>query len=512
MHGFGGNRRGMGDQRMGLFSSAAGALSPRRVGGVFGSSGLLVSVIPAIWLIVGLAFVLRIVNLGAESLWYDEAFTAWIVKLPPSQAMSAIAGDVHPPLYYFVMQLFTGVFGYSEFALRLPSALFGTLSVFLLWKVGQAAGVSERAALVGALLLALMPAHLYYSQDARMYPLLTCLILLSFWGVLTKRPTFFVLAGIVALYTHNLAWFYVGGIALTWLWRRDQEAAEQVLSAAGGIVLAGLPWLGVLVTQAGELKDGFWLQQPMLGGIFAPIMSMTMGWRIPNGLHPTAYIVACTATILSVWVAWRRRQGVGLLVVVFGVPAGIAVVSYLWQPVYLLRGLLPATSLLMLLWGILLTETNRADRRVARLLVGLCIAVGVVAHYFPQGGGRDPMRQWAGIVRAAWQPGDTIYYTSISATVLMGYYLDDLPYAMRPHTSDLNQSLTEETKAAMGFTIKAWEDLPAGRVWLVYGINAMSRADEIAFVGEITAGKTPVFSVNKRFSEIAIYLIERTEK
>ncbi len=94
----------------------------------------------------------------------------------------------------------------------------------------------------------------------------------------------------------------------------------------------------------------------------------------------------------------------------------------------------------------------------------------------------------------------------------MGYYLDDLPYAMRPHTSDLNQSLTEETKAAMGFTIKAWEDLPAGRVWLVYGINAMSRADEIAFVGEITAGKTPVFSVNKRFSEIAIYLIERTEK
>ena len=37
---------------------------------------------PWAWL-VGLAAGLRLVNLGAENLWYDEAFTAFLTKLGP---------------------------------------------------------------------------------------------------------------------------------------------------------------------------------------------------------------------------------------------------------------------------------------------------------------------------------------------------------------------------------------------------------------------------------------------
>jgi len=44
-------------------------------------------------------FALRLYQLGAESLWYDEAVSVWLAQKPLAAMIAHTAGDIHPPGY-----------------------------------------------------------------------------------------------------------------------------------------------------------------------------------------------------------------------------------------------------------------------------------------------------------------------------------------------------------------------------------------------------------------------------
>ena len=73
--------------------------------------------------LVGLLF--RLYNLTGISLWHDEAFSALLIKYSWSEMMYRIGLDVHPPMYYIFLRIWTDVFGHSLFALRGMSVFFG---------------------------------------------------------------------------------------------------------------------------------------------------------------------------------------------------------------------------------------------------------------------------------------------------------------------------------------------------------------------------------------------------
>src|SRR5678809_1398424 len=117
------------------------------------------------WAWLGLiAAILRFISLGSEGLWYDEGFTAWLVKLRPGDMWRAIQGDVHPPLWYLIEYLNVRTFGSSPFALRLPSAILGVLIVLMIWRLAGLIGFERKTALLAGLLAAVLPGAVYYSQ------------------------------------------------------------------------------------------------------------------------------------------------------------------------------------------------------------------------------------------------------------------------------------------------------------------------------------------------------------
>lgn len=151
-------------------------------------------------LILCLGLVLRLINLN-QSLWLDEAITALAVKNNTFlQLISKFApGDFHPPLYYFVLKLWTSFFGFSEISLRLPSVIFGLATVFLVYKIAKFL-FDSKVALVAALFLACNPLAVYYSQEARMYTPAMFFVALAIYFLLTQKWWFLILSLVVSLY------------------------------------------------------------------------------------------------------------------------------------------------------------------------------------------------------------------------------------------------------------------------------------------------------------------------
>lgn len=161
-------------------------------------------------------------------LWLDETWTAMIATRPDWASFWREAYlDVNAPFYYVFMKLWTGVFGISNTALRLPSLLFiyAAAALPLLWR---AHGLDRKAALVwGALMLLWWPG-IIMSIDARTYGLL---LFASAAGAIafiqamrSLRTGYFVLwaaIGAVQMFSHYFAYFLVAtqGLFLLWRWR-----------------------------------------------------------------------------------------------------------------------------------------------------------------------------------------------------------------------------------------------------------------------------------------------------
>lgn len=134
-------------------------------------------------LILALAVFLRFYLLDGQSFWNDEGNSARIAERSLQLITEGAAGDIHPPLYYYLLHFWRGVFGSSEAALRSLSAVLGVLLVGLTFLIGRKV-FSAGIGLLAAFLVTVNPFQIYYSQEARMYMLL---------AVIGAAATFFLL-------------------------------------------------------------------------------------------------------------------------------------------------------------------------------------------------------------------------------------------------------------------------------------------------------------------------------
>ncbi len=245
------------------------------------------------------AFALRAFNLAQQSLWYDEAFSLFLARMGLGEMVARTAADIQPPFYYFLLHFWTGLAGESEFAARFLSLFFGVLTIPLLYAIARRALTPERApappggtavlraakrtrapreaapvpapvhwspgtitGLLAALLAVVSPLYLWYSQEARMYTLITFLLLLSSYCLLraldhARRAWWvsFALANIAAVYTHYFAFVLIVFQFLYYLWRalpKARAGLRAALVSFAAIVVSFLPWLPFLLNRLGE--------------------------------------------------------------------------------------------------------------------------------------------------------------------------------------------------------------------------------------------------------------------
>jgi len=123
--------------------------------------------VPALVLVTVAGLGLRLTRLGAQSLWIDEVLSfGWIAEIDRN-GLASLLHNIHGPLHAAVTWLVSRV-STSEAWLRLPSALAGAAAVPALGLLGRSL-YGPAVGLAAAVLLALSPFALYYSQEFRNY-------------------------------------------------------------------------------------------------------------------------------------------------------------------------------------------------------------------------------------------------------------------------------------------------------------------------------------------------------
>jgi len=201
--------------------------------------------------LAGLAAVLRFYRIDAQSLWYDEGISAFQLTRSYPEILQAAALDSHPPLYYWGLKAWGDLFSASETGLRSLSAVSGVAAVALTYAIGQRL-FGHLVGAIAALLLAAAPLAVYYSQEVRMYALVTTFCMLAAWAYSRRTYWLYALATIAALYTQYLAIAVVIALnvhALIWLKRRTQTDWLKWLVANAVAAAAFLPWLPTFLDQ-----------------------------------------------------------------------------------------------------------------------------------------------------------------------------------------------------------------------------------------------------------------------
>ncbi|GGA52511.1 glycosyltransferase family 39 protein [Dyella nitratireducens] len=123
-------------------------------------------------LIAFAACLFAFVGLSTNSFWADELFTMQVVDhhLGLGEVFHRVLADVHPPLYDFLLYGWIELFGTSEGAVRLLSAILAVLSV-IIFALGSRRRLTPTAI---AFACAVATTSLFWysqSQNARDYPL-----------------------------------------------------------------------------------------------------------------------------------------------------------------------------------------------------------------------------------------------------------------------------------------------------------------------------------------------------
>lgn len=315
------------------------------------------------------AALLRLPFLDGSSLWFDETYTAAVVDAGGLGAVWDRIGATEstPPLFYVLTWAWSRVVGDSgEATLRTVSALASVAAVPVTWLALRRL-VGRTAALAAAALVAVSPVLVAFALDARSYALLVLCALLGVWAftalleqVTTRRLALWGLAAAATIWTHYYGGFLVLAEVVTLLWLRPR-ARRGVVVAAGAVLVALLPLVGMLREQTGDERAGFIAGTGLLERIEQVVREFSLGANVPRtGLEAAGIALFLGGCAVGLTVAGRaalRRAPVGeealrdgpaallaLIAVGLAVPSLLAVAG-LYDRLYM-RNLLYALPLL----------------------------------------------------------------------------------------------------------------------------------------------------------------------
>ena len=333
---------------------------------------------------------LRVIGLGIRPLWLDEAYSAWFSARGWHELWTVVPTyETHPPFYYSLIKVWRAVFGGSAVALRLPSVLFGALTVPVtmacaleLERIRPSARPLLRVGISG-FLAACAPTLIQHGQEARPYALMSLAFAVAVLGMLKLMRQFaaggpgdwrawiLLAAGTeLTLWAHALGVLYASCVAVAvapaWFsWPGDDRRFARGLLTAAAVALLYCPCLLIIAHRTGDWGSGWLAWRPEM------LLQLIGLYAVPAEVLT---IISVVATLIMMLLAKRAIQSgltsrawneeKALLLLWWGPPLLTALISAAGMPLFLPRTLTPTLIPCYLMLGSALARTGSDKERL----------------------------------------------------------------------------------------------------------------------------------------------------
>lgn len=358
---------------------------------------------------VGAFLALTLTRLTTASIWFDEAYSAYLTRYNLADLTHYTAIDVHPPLYYYLLKGWTSLFGDSVVAYRSLSVVLGVIALILIYLLIKKL-FSRKVASLATFLVAISPMFVRYGTETRMYMLVVAIAVaatLVFYKLLhSTKKRWAVLYGILiclGMWTH----YFTAVIWLAhWLYRyiylrrhalRGKRLAKAFfdrnwLLAHGLAIACYLPWIPVALKQMSGLGGGFWIPSLTVNTL-SDYLSQFLMYQNGGDIGGWLVVMVLGVIVLASWLGYqvyRRSSGSGrdnllLVMTIAFAPVVLLFVLSLppLTPMFIDRYLLTALVFLAILIGVIIILSHRQPLKVAALTVLLlgCFGFGIYNVY-----------------------------------------------------------------------------------------------------------------------------------
>jgi uncharacterized membrane protein len=447
---------------------------------------------------------LRAAGLMASPIWYDEAWSLALARLPLLQAVRVEYSDFAPPLWTILTHLLPA----ELISLRLLALACSLLAMWLAWQLVKWLA-PEPVYLPAAALIAYLPYHWWLAQDGRPYALLAALYLAVIY--LGLRQRWLLMTGAMGLlcYTHSTGMFYAASACLGLLIYYRPIYRRQIILAGLGALVSMIPWLPTYFQRVGD----HWLGPLTVDELLKALYFSTFSGALP-------YIWAYGAIWLLL-ISIAAGFGMVLWRVLHGEQASLDLTVWAWGPLAILLVVAIAKNLIFYrpLSGLLLpvciwlavTLWPRSWKVwifggwLLPYLWALVIVVGLVSWSPVTRGGE--LRDVANRINSQWQTGDIVYHATGTSYLPASLYLDHPGYLLDEIQHD--GLLQTRWQALFGIPRADLGSIPHQRVWVFWAKDILMSPAAWARMQEYTAGGTLVGVINYwQASDIYIYLVE----
>lgn len=405
-------------------------------------------------LVLLLAAGVRLYQIEAQSLWFDEGWSAYAAA-QPTLFDAARADLTNPPLYYALLHMAARVFGMTEFALRWFSSLLSLLLIALCYLMSVRL-FGRRLALYAAALVAVSPLLWWASQEARMYTLLAWLVTLCAmaWHQVRLRPSSIAwlvvwCAELALLYTHNTGpiaaiWLNVVTLA-AWIMAKPRRPDPRIWVAGQvGVGLLYLPWFFAYFLRLSEANSAVTNAPPLNIQLVADLWQsyFTGIWSLVGQQPSLVVFCGLAAAIYAVVVPWRMTAVRWLVLHTVLLTAGVVLGLLVLENEMHARYLVMIAPLLLMPLGVGIGRIHRMSIRVLLMAFFVFMLVLVIGFSQDPRYQRDDARRIVQYYADTLTAEDSVIAWSYADRYELAYYWDRLDVRARritlPEGADLD--------------------------------------------------------------------------
>ncbi|MDR2624178.1 MAG: hypothetical protein LBC39_06400 [Methanobrevibacter sp.] len=366
-----------------------------------------------------LSTMLTLVGLN-PSIWFDEAYTFNIMTMSLKNMLITTARDVHPPLYYLILQTIFKFLSLFPSTLNIHDTINAPIQHEIYIYIGKLVSLVPLICLIifsfknlrkefgwlttgiFAFCVVTMPKMMLYSVQVRMYSWTVLFLTLSLYYayMIIKEPNknknwvIFALFSLMAAYTHyytTIATAIIYLLLVTYIIKENRILLKKWILTTTITALFYLPWVLVFISQSEYVKSssyGWWIQ-PTSQDIIDTISSICSPMNIIDkyALNSVAIVlficlvISFVSYIILIYYKKTERKNIilslGGVIVLIATMSFATIFSYTVKPMFYSRYTVVCLGCLWLSFSVVLSKIHSKKIIFAPILI-IIIFTGMI--------------------------------------------------------------------------------------------------------------------------------------